>query len=139
MTKGKFSNNLCIWQVILNNNRRGLAMLEYAIGIFLVAAVGGLIMALMIFKGRMAPWALSLLHMLLGATGLVLAGIAAMTIGGGVLLTGLVVLLGAATGGFYLASIHLDKELAPKPAVVVHAMAGVGGVVLLLIALIYGT
>ena len=113
-------------------------MLEYAIGIFLVAAVGGLIMALMIFKGKMAPWALSLLHMLLGATGLVLAGIATMTIGGGVLMTALIVLLGAAVGGFYLASVHLDKELAPRPAVVVHAMVGVGGVVLLLIALFTG-
>ena len=113
-------------------------MLEYAIGIFLVAAVGGLIMALRIFKGKMAPWALSLLHMLLGATGLVLAGIAAMTIGGGVLVMGLVVLLGAATCGFYLASIHLDKEIAPRPAVVVHAMTGVVGVLLLLIALFSG-
>ena len=114
-------------------------MLEYAIGIFLVAAVGGLIMALMVFKGKMAPWALSILHMLLGATGLVLAGIAAMTVGGGVLLMGLVVLLGAAIGGFYLASIHLSKEIAPKPAVIVHAMAGVTGVVFLLIALFAGT
>ena len=114
-------------------------MLEYAIGIFLVAAVGGLIMASMIFKGKMAPWALSLLHMLLGATGLVLAGIAAMTIGGGVLVMALIVLLGAAVGGFYLASIHLDKEIAPKPAVVVHGMVAVGGVVLLLVALVAGT
>ena len=113
-------------------------MLEYAIGIFLVAALGGLVMALMIFRNKMAPWALSLLHMLLGAAGLVCAGIAAMTIGGGVLIMGLIVLLGAAVGGFYLASIHLDKEIAPKPAVVVHAMAGVGGVVLLLIALVSG-
>ena len=114
-------------------------MLEYAIGIFLIAAVGGLIMALMLFKGKMAPWALSILHMLLGAAGLVCAGIAAMTVGGGVLLMGLICLLGAAVGGFYLASVHLSKELAPKPAIVAHAIAAVGGVVLLLIAAFAGT
>ena len=113
-------------------------MLEYAIGIFLVAAVGGLIMALRLFKGKMAPWPLSILHMLLGATGIVCAGIASMTIGGGVLLMALVCLLGAAVGGFYLASIHLSKEIAPKAAVVAHAMAGVGGVLLLLAAVLTG-
>jgi hypothetical protein len=50
-------------------------MLKLAVLIFAIGALGGLVMANSVLRGRLAPWALSLLHMALGATGLVLTGI----------------------------------------------------------------
>src|SRR6185312_5174656 len=48
------------------------AMLNYAIIVFAIAAVGGLILAAHVLRGKFAPWALSLGHAVLGAAGLVL-------------------------------------------------------------------
>ena len=45
-------------------------MLTYALLIFAIAAVGGLVLAASVLRGRLAPWALSIVHALLGATGL---------------------------------------------------------------------
>ena len=47
-------------------------MLLYAILVFAVAAIGGLVLASSVLRGKLAPWAVSILHALLGATGLVL-------------------------------------------------------------------
>ena len=47
-------------------------MLTYALIVFAIAAVGGLVLASSVLRGKLAPWALSILHALLGATGLVL-------------------------------------------------------------------
>jgi hypothetical protein len=43
-------------------------MLKIAILVFAIGAVGGLILANSVLRGRFAPWALSLLHAALGAT-----------------------------------------------------------------------
>jgi len=42
-------------------------MLVYAVIAFAVAALGGLVMATSVLRGRLAPWALSLVHAALGA------------------------------------------------------------------------
>ena len=47
-------------------------MLKYALLVFLVVALGGLFMATFVLRGKLAPWAVSVLHAFLGATGLVL-------------------------------------------------------------------
>ncbi|HEX8758354.1 MAG TPA: hypothetical protein VF745_18605, partial [Steroidobacteraceae bacterium] len=47
-------------------------MLDYVLIIFAIAAVGGLVLAAHVLRDKFAPWALSLLHALLGAAGLVL-------------------------------------------------------------------
>ena len=47
-------------------------MLLYAVLIFAVAAIGGLVLASSVLRGKLAPWAISVLHALLGASGLVL-------------------------------------------------------------------
>src|SRR3546814_16373686 len=47
-------------------------MLTYALIVFAVAALGGPVLASSVLRGKLAPWALSLLHPLLGATGPVL-------------------------------------------------------------------
>jgi hypothetical protein len=108
-------------------------MLQWAVGIFAVAALGGLVLAASVLRGRLAPWALSLLHAALGATGLVLTGIVLFTESGAPENLGLALLLLviAALGGFFLASFHLRQRPGPKPVVLIHAGVAVVGFVLL--------
>lgn len=108
-------------------------MLTYALIVFAIAAVGGLILAAHVLRGKFAPWPLSLLHALLGATGLVL--LIMLLLDGGApqpVVIGLVLLLIAALGGFFLASFHLRQKLPPKAVVVVHASVAVIGFLTLL-------
>lgn len=108
-------------------------MLQLAVLIFAIAALGGLVLASFVLRGRLAPWALSLLHAALGATGLALT---ALVLFGGEAApeqTGLALLLlvVAALGGFFLASFHLRQRPGPKPVVLIHAGVAVVGFVLL--------
>jgi hypothetical protein len=108
-------------------------MLIYALIVFAIAALGGLTLAAYVLRGRLAPWPLSLLHAALGAIGLLLLIYAALTTGiSGTVLAALVILVIAALGGFYLASIHLRKEVAPRSVVFIHAGAAVIGFLTLL-------
>jgi hypothetical protein len=109
-------------------------MLKIAILVFAIGALGGLVLANSVLRGRFAPWALSLLHMALGATGLVLTGI--VVFGGaegvaGIVPIALLVLVVAALGGFYLASLHARKTIAPSGVVLIHAGVAVAGFLLL--------
>ena len=112
-------------------------MLTYALIIFAIAAVGGLVLASSVLRGKLAPWAISILHALLGASGLVLLIL--------VVLQGttparisaaLGLLVVAALGGFYLASLHLRGTVAPKAVVFVHAGVAVVGFLTLLSAVL---
>ena len=108
-------------------------MLHLALVAFAVAAVGGLILAARVLRDRFAPWALSLLHAMLGEAGLVLLiGLLVQGNGQQRVLVGFVLLLVAALGGFFLASFHLRKQLPPKAVVVVHAGVAVTGFLTLL-------
>jgi len=109
-------------------------MLLYALIIFAIAALGGLTLAAMyVLQGLLAPWTLSLLHAALGALGLLLLIYAALTTGiQGAGLAALVILVIAALGGFYLASIHLRGEVASKSIVFIHAGVAVIGFLTLL-------
>ncbi|GAA5073439.1 hypothetical protein [Lysobacter panacisoli] len=112
-------------------------MLIYALCIFAVAALGGLVLASSVLRGRLAPWAISLLHALLGATGLALLVVVVLqgeAAGRVTAALGLLVL--AALGGFYLASIHLQKKVAPKGVVLIHAGVAVTGFLTLLSAVL---
>ena len=108
-------------------------MLEYALIVLAIGAVGGLVMATRVLRGHFAPWALSVLHALLGATGLVLL-ILLMLQGSPPqrVLVGFGLLLLAALGGFFLASFHLRRALPPKAVVLIHAGAAVAGFLTLL-------
>ncbi|MDO1529917.1 hypothetical protein QMK61_13845 [Fulvimonas sp. R45] len=113
-------------------------MLLYAIVVFAIAAVGGLILASHVLRNRFAPWALSVLHALLGATGLVLlVALALQGTAPGRLTAALALLVLAALGGFFVASFHLRKRIAPKPAVLVHAGVAVVGFLTLLSLLLH--
>ena len=109
-------------------------MLKLAVLIFAVGAVGGLILASSVLRGRLASWGLSLLHATLGATGLVLTAIVVLSgaeEGKGVVPIALAVLVVAALGGFFLASFHARKVPGPKPVVLIHASVAVVGFLLL--------
>jgi hypothetical protein len=109
-------------------------MLIYALIVFAVGALGGLTLAgVYVLQGRLAPWPLSLLHAALGAVGLLLLIYAALTTGiSSAAVAALVILVIAALGGFYLASIHLQSKVAPKPVVFIHAGVAVIGFLTLL-------
>ena len=108
-------------------------MLLYAIVIFAIAAVGGLVLASSVLRGKLAPWAISLLHALLGATGLVLLILLVLQGSAPARLTAaLALLVLAALGGFFLASFHMRKQVAPKAVVFVHAGVAVAGFLTLL-------
>ena len=109
-------------------------MLKLAVLIFAIGAVGGLILASSVLSGRLAPWALSLVHAALGATGLVIAGMVVLQgaeEGQGVIPLALGILVIAALGGFFLASYHARKTVAPRAVVFIHAGAAVTGFLLL--------
>jgi FtsH-binding integral membrane protein len=109
-------------------------MLTIAVLVFAVGAVGGLILANSVLRGRLASWGLSLLHAALGATGLVLTAI--VVLGGStdvakIVPTALIILVVAALAGFFLASYHARKVSPPRGAVIAHAAIAVVGFLLL--------
>ena len=109
-------------------------MLEIAVLIFAIGAVGGLVLASSVLRGRLAPWALSLLHAALGATGLVLTGFVVLRgaeEGQGIIPIALLILVVAALGGFFLASFHARKQIPSRGVVFTHAGAAVIGFLLL--------
>jgi hypothetical protein len=108
-------------------------MLTYAAIVFAIGALGGLFLATYVLRGQLAPWAVSLLHAALGAIGLLLVIYAALTTGiSHAALIALTILIIAALVGFYLASIHLRNQVAPKPVVFIHAGVAVIGFLTLL-------
>lgn len=106
-------------------------MLVYAVIVFAIAALGGLIMAASVLRGRLAPWPLSLVHAGLGAAGLILVLIAVLGGAAQNATIALIILAVAAVGGFFLASFHLRRTPGPKPVVLIHALVAVVGFLLL--------
>jgi len=109
-------------------------MLKLAVLIFAIGAVGGLVMATRVLRNQLAPWALSLLHAALGATGLVLTAIVVLGKSqavSSVVPIALLVLVVAALGGFFLASFHARRQLPTRGVVFTHAGLAVVGFLLL--------
>lgn len=108
-------------------------MITYAVIILAITAVGGLLMATKVLSGKQAPWFLSIIHALLGATALILLSIAAVDSDWpGRLSASLALLVIAALGGFYLASHHLRGSMPAKGIVLIHAGVAVTGFLSLL-------
>jgi hypothetical protein len=108
-------------------------MLTYSLLVFALAALAGLFMATRVLRAQFAPWAMSLLHAALGATGLIL--LIVMLLKGSPpqrMTIAFVLLLIAALGGFLLASFHARQKLPPKGVVFVHAGVAVIGFLTLL-------
>ena len=110
-------------------------MLKIAIVLFLLAAVGGLIMASQIFRGRKPAVAIAALHGPLAAIGLVVVFWVWIQSGASQATSiALGALVFAALGGFFLLSFHMRDKPHPKPVVVLHALLAVTGVVALIVA-----
>ena len=111
-------------------------MLTYALIVFAVAAVGGLLLAASVLRGKLAPWALSVVHALLGATGLIMLVMIVLKGSSNRVGAALGLLVVAALGGFYLASIHLRGKVAPGTVVLIHAGVAVVGFLTLVTAVL---
>ena len=106
-----------------------------ALVLFAVAALGGLVMAVMRFGGReLPPLGLAIVHGLFAAAGLVALIVALVGQGFSTAATiALVGFVGAALGGFYLFSLHMKRQALPVPYVVVHGLFAVASFVVLLL------
>ena len=111
-------------------------MFKIAIGLFAVAAVIGLTMAVAHFRGQSPPkLAVALLHGLFAAYGLVVLLLGVMQLGmGGKPAIALGLFLIAALGGFTLLSFHLRGRALPNGLVIGHALLAVAGFLTLLMA-----
>ena len=110
-------------------------MLWIVIGIFLVAALGGLFMARQVFTGNKPSVAVAMLHGPLAAAGLFLVFWLWIESGASTLIgVAFGVLVLAAMGGFFLVSYHMRDLPHPKPVVIIHALVAVTGVGILAFA-----
>jgi hypothetical protein len=113
-------------------------MFTAAIILFAIAALGGITLAFMHFRGRTPPpLALAILHGLVAASGLVVLLLAVLKIGiGGAPTVALAFFLLAALGGFALLSFHLRGRALPNGLVAGHGLLAVTGFVVLLAAVL---
>ena len=110
-------------------------MLTWAAIVFAIAALGGVTLATLHFRGRTPPpMPLALLHGVLAASGLALMIGAALTQPGlrGLALASLVIFAVAALGGFYLFSFHVRGRALPSAVVLIHGGAAVVAFLMLL-------
>jgi len=105
-----------------------------ALVLFGVAALGGVVMLTLIFRGApRPPLALALLHGALAAAGLVALILVVVEPGApSMAKTALVLFLVAALGGFYLIAQHLQTKPLPVRVVLVHATLAVVAFLILL-------
>ena len=112
-------------------------ILSVAVAMFLVAAVGGLTMAIFIFKDRYPPLVLIGFHgfFALGALGMAIwsTGVPGTP---SLVEYGILAILLAAVGGIFLISFQFRNEMQPKVIVVLHGLAAVSGVGCLLFGLL---
>jgi hypothetical protein len=104
-----------------------------ALALFALAAIGGVILAVIRFRGApYPPMGLALVHGAAAAAGLI-ALFMAVAPGGAPssATTALVLFLLAALGGFFLFSYHMRKLALPSWLVVVHALVAVVGFLVL--------
>ena len=106
-----------------------------AVVLFAIAALGGIVMAIMRFSGReLPPMGLAVVHGIFAAAGLVALILALVGHGyTAVTIIALLGFIGAAVGGFYLFSLHIKRQALPIPYVVVHGGFAVISFVILLI------
>jgi hypothetical protein len=111
-------------------------MIQLSLILFAVAAVAGLTMAIIHFRGVSPPrTVLAVLHGLFAASGLVVLLLALIETGfGGRAGIALGLLVVAALGGFVLLSFHAKNQRLPSALVVGHALLAVAGFLTLLLA-----
>lgn len=110
-------------------------MILASIVLFALAAIGGAILAVLLFSDRPLPMILAIGHGILAATGLVLLIIASVNHEAAATMTkvSLILFLVAAVGGFVLFSFHLRSKALPRPLVIVHGGVAVVAFIMLLL------
>jgi len=110
-----------------------------ALVLFALAAVGGLYMAVVRFRGAdRPPTSIALVHGAAAAAGLIALIVAVMEASAPSLAkTALIVFLVAALGGFYLFAQHMQKKPLPIPVIVVHALVAITGFIILLVVVVH--
>ncbi len=110
-------------------------MLSIAIMLFVFAAVFGAIVLLAILSNKPTPKPVVIIHGTLAGIGLLLA-VTYVAIGKASTLqiTGLVLLLLAALGGFTLFGIDISNKKIPKALAIGHPFLAIIGVILLIVS-----
>lgn len=119
-----------------------MSMLQVSTLLFLIAALGGLVMAGIRFAGKRNPPAwLAMVHGLLAAAGLTLLAYAALAVGvpGMAQLALLLLLLAASAGALLSLRYKWHHLLLPAWLVLTHATAAVLGFLLLVGVVLLGT
>lgn len=105
-----------------------MTILQTAVILLAITALGGIASALYRFRGSNPPIALGTVHGVVAASSLVTLAVAGVVEGFSTLLiVGLALLVAAALGGFVLYATHLRKKLISLPITVVHALISVSG------------
>ena len=103
--------------------------LTMSLGLLAVSAPFGLFLAVRHLRGGAAPWGPAIAHLLFGAAGLVVLGLAAARGGfAGKGAIALAIVLVAALGGLAMFAQRLKGSRPPVALIVVHALAAVAGV-----------
>src|SRR5262249_628014 len=112
-----------------------------ALVLFALAAVVGLYMAAVRFRGaERPPTSIALLHGALAASGLIALIVAVVEPSAPApAKTALIVFLVAAVGGFYLFSQQMQKKALPIPVMVAHALVAVIGFIILLVTVVHAS
>ena len=110
-----------------------------ALVLFAIAALGGVTMAVMRFRGaERPPTGLALLHGAFAAAGIIVLIVAMLSMPNPAQArTALVLFIVAALGGFYLFAQHAQKRALPIPVILVHALIAVIGFLILLVIVIH--
>lgn len=105
--------------------------------LFGIAALGGVVMAVMRLRGReLPPMGLAIVHGLFAASGLV--ALIFFVVGRSAPTQAIIALVGfviAALGGFFLFSFHLRRQALPVPVVIIHGLVAVISFVVLLLGI----
>lgn len=105
-----------------------MTILQIAVVLLVVTALGGVASALYRFRGSNPPLALGTVHGIVAASSLVTLIAAGVVEGFSTTLTiGLGLLVVSALGGFVLYATHLRRKLISLPITVVHALISVSG------------
>jgi len=106
--------------------------------VFVLVAMAGVGLASHVWKGRLAPWWMSVAHGLIAAVALLLLAVSVIANSDDMphLLIPLYILVATGLSGFYLASLHARQLVASHGVVVAHvgaALAGIGVLVAVLV------
>jgi glucose uptake protein GlcU len=109
--------------------------------LFAIAALGGIVMALIRFSGRdYPPVFLAVIHGVFAAAGIVTLLVAALAPGVALSIrVALILFVGAAIGGFALVYFHANKRPLPISYIVIHGLVAIIAFIILIVGIMSRT